>query len=117
MRNTLVHRLAAIDPVPQQIIERPATEGPASDRPSGFGNTVLAANAQPIKLGSQCPDAAKFQVQVEDQFDGLGLSRVDHETPDDDDVPERHVAAHPHTLAAGGRQLVADALACDLPLE
>jgi hypothetical protein len=45
MRNTLMDRLAAIDPVPQQVIERPATKGPASDRPSGFGDTVLAANA------------------------------------------------------------------------
>src|SRR5215510_7504186 len=51
MRNTLMDRLAAIDPVPQQVIERPATKGPSPDRAAGFGDTVLTANTQPIKLG------------------------------------------------------------------
>ncbi|MEA2903557.1 MAG: putative transposase, partial [Alphaproteobacteria bacterium] len=55
MRNTLMDRLPAIDPVPQQVIEGTSTKGPSSDRPSGFGNTVLAANAEPIKLDLERP--------------------------------------------------------------
>ena len=34
-----------------------------------------------------------------------------------DVVAERHEAAHPHALLAGGGELVADTLADDLPLE
>jgi hypothetical protein len=65
-------RLTAIDPVPQQVIERPPTKAPSPDRASGFSDTVLAANAQPVKLSLERKHAAKFQVSLEDQFDGFG---------------------------------------------
>jgi hypothetical protein len=78
---------------------------------------VLAANAQPVKLSLERKHAAKFQVSLEDQFDGFGLGRVDDQTPADNVVAKWNVAAHPHALAARGRKLVPDALACDLPLE
>jgi hypothetical protein len=41
----------------------------------------------------------------------------DDKTPAGNVVAERYVASHPHALAARGRKLVPDALACDLPLE
>ena len=46
---------------------------------------------------------------------GLGL--VDHQLAVLDVVAHRHEAAHPHAALAGGRELVADALADDLALE
>src|SRR2546421_10027524 len=107
MRNTFMDRLTAIDPVPQQVIERPPTKGPSSDRATGFGDTVLAANAQPIKLGLERPHAAEVQVSLEDQCDGRGLGRVDDQTPTGNVVAEWYIAAHPHALAAGGREVVA----------
>ena len=47
----------------------------------------------------------------------LGFCLVDDELPVFDVVAERGQAAHPQTLLLGGRDLVADALACDLALK
>ena len=55
--------------------------------------------------------------RLEDHADGGGFGLVDDELAVLDVVAERHEAAHPHALLAGGGELVADALADDLALE
>ena len=47
----------------------------------------------------------------------LGFGLVDHQLPVADVISERQRAAHPHASAFGCSDLVADALAGDLPLE
>ena len=54
---------------------------------------------------------------LEDRADPLGVGFVDDELAVPDLVAERGPAAHPHALLAGGRDLVADALADDLAFE
>jgi hypothetical protein len=61
--------------------------------------------------------AAKLTIEGEDIAYGLGLDRVDDQRALARIIAERHVAPHPHTLLLRGGDLVADALAGDLPLE
>ena len=49
--------------------------------------------------------------------DRRGLCLVDNELPLFDVVAEGGQTAHPHALLLGRRDLVTDALACDLTLE
>ena len=49
--------------------------------------------------------------------DEFSLSQVHHQFAGIDLIAKRHRAAHPHSLALGGSNLVADALAGDLALE
>jgi hypothetical protein len=60
------------------------------------------------------PSSTKRWKDVPDQ---LGLAFVGHQPAVLDVVAQRRHAAHPHTLALAGRDLVADALAGDLALE
>ena len=54
---------------------------------------------------------------LEDHADRLGVRLIHDQLAVLDVVAERHEAAHPHALLAGGRELVADALADHLALE
>ena len=58
-----------------------------------------------------------LQEPLEDHPDSRRLFLVDHQLAVFDPVAERHEAAHPHALLAGGGEFVADALADHLALE
>src|SRR5437764_4112992 len=61
--------------------------------------------------------AAELSIESEDAADGLGLGRVDDERALVGVIAQRDISAHPHALLLRGGDLVADALAGDLPLE
>ena len=63
------------------------------------------------------PDRAAFEVKPEHGADRLGLLGYDDQLLVHGGVAERDRAADPQPLALGGRDLVADPLADDLPLE
>src|SRR5262249_8466333 len=67
-------------------------------------------------LGERSNRAA-FEVEPEHGAHGLGLLRYDDQLPVYRGVAERDRSADPQTLALGGRDLVADPFADDLPLE
>src|SRR6476620_10386725 len=62
-------------------------------------------------------DRAEREITFEDQPDDFGLTLLDEELPVLKPVAERNNATDPDSLLLRGRDLVADALACDLPLE
>jgi hypothetical protein len=69
------------------------------------------------KLLRQGADRAEFEVEPEHGADGLGLLGHDPKLLVLGGIAEGDRSAHPKPLALGGRDLVADALADDLPLE
>jgi len=77
----------------------------------------LAGNALGVELLLEGADGAQGDVDLEDVFDRLGFLLVDDEGSILDVVAQRWNAAHPHALALGGGDLVADALPCDLSLK
>ena len=65
----------------------------------------------------QCRRRAELNEPLEDHPDDRGLGLVNDQLAVLDVVAERRAAAHPHALASGGGELVADALADHLALE
>ena len=59
----------------------------------------------------------QLEISPEDEPHCLGFALVDEQLPVFEPVAERNRPAHPHALALGCRNLVADALAGDLALE
>src|SRR5262245_21605943 len=112
-----VHDLAAIDAVAQQMIERAAAEGAAAKHAAGGEDTLLAADALSIKVDLQLGNTAECEIALEDQPDHLGLRLIHDESALAHVIAERNGPTHPHALAAGSCELVADALTGNLPLE
>ena len=113
----LVHRLAEVDAVVQDLVDRALVDRLARPvlavlRRPGFRRVAGAA-----QLLRQLGRRADAQEALEDQPDELGFRLVDHQLAVDDVVAERRRAAHPHALAPRGGELVADALADHLALE
>ena len=104
---TLVRDLAAVDPVLQHVEQGAAPEGPPRLADHPFRPQPLLEEA----------DGSERQVVRIDAAHRRGLGLVDDELAVAHVVAERHGAAHPHALALGGGDLVADALAGDLALE
>src|SRR5215218_1904116 len=83
-------------------------------RAEGSGSGDDAALAQlALKRGQR----AERKVALEDEPDGLRFVLSDHELALAHLVTERNDAADPNSPALRGRELVADALARNLPLE
>jgi hypothetical protein len=72
----LVHDLAAVDSVPQEVIERASVERTVAERPAGRQDTFFAADSLPIKVGPQSGNAPERQIAGEDDPDRLGLGLV-----------------------------------------
>ena len=117
MRDTLVHNLAAIEPVRQHGIERTTTKRLAAIGGAVVALPALADDARTIQFLLQQADRLQRCVSLEDQLDGLRLGRVHDQLAILDIVAERWQAAHPHALLLRCRDLVADALAGHLSLE
>jgi hypothetical protein len=77
----------------------------------------LGADAAPMEIVLQEAHRAEFPVSAIDEANSIGLGRVHGQLAILDLVPQRGDPAHPHALALGGCDLVADALAGDLALE
>src|SRR5213080_2747771 len=112
-----VHNLATINAVLQHQVERTTGDRLAAVPAAVRGGPDLAHNAGAIEILLQFPDRLEFGVAPEDMSDGLGFCAVDDELAVSNVVAERGLTAHPHALLLGGRDLVTDALTCDLALE
>src|SRR5262245_630963 len=112
-----VHDLAAIDAVPQQMIKSAPAEGATAKHAAGGEDTLLAADSLSIKVDLQPGNTAECEIALQDQPDHLGLRLIHDESALAHVIAERNGSTHPHALAAGGRELLAGALACNLPLE
>src|SRR6202521_3881861 len=117
IRGALMNDLAPIDAVLEEMVERPAAERAPAEFSAGGQYALLVPNPTLVEVCPQFRDAAQGKVLLEDQADAVRLLLVDHELAVLDLVTERNGAAHPHALAPRGRELVADALAREFPLE
>src|SRR5258706_7587317 len=113
----LVHCLASIKAVVQQLIERPAGEGGAARAASRLTNSLFAFDARAVQFVFQFGDAAQCHVATIDMLNPCSLFGIDYELAIGQIVAQRQLTAHPHALALGGRDLVADALTRHLTLE
>ena len=103
----LVHGLSDVGAVVQELVDVALVDELA----------VFAGDALGAQRAHQRGGRADLGEPLEDHADRLGVRFVDDELAVLDVVAERHEAAHPHALLAGGRELVADALADHLALE
>src|SRR5262245_17584263 len=109
--------LADIEPIAQEMGERTARERDASDRASGLERSHLGDDASFTQVGHEAAEAAKLEIAPKDGPDPLGLLLNHHNLAVPGRVSQGNDAADPETLALGSRDLVADALGGDLPLE
>src|SRR6266516_4028796 len=99
------------------MIECTPVETTVAEHPVGCQDALLAADYFLIKVDSEFGNTAECQIALKDQPHRFGLSGVDDEFAVLNVIAERDGASHPHALAAGGGELVADALAGDLALK
>src|SRR5712672_903970 len=101
----------------QHQVERTAGERlPTRDAARGAG-PQLALDAPRFQLVLQQPDRAEFGIAAKDEAHDFRLAVDDDELAVLRLITERRHPAHPHPLLFRGGDLVADALADDLPLE
>src|SRR6266516_6349810 len=99
------------------MIECTPVETTAAEHPAGCQDALLAADSFLIKVDFKFGNTAECQIALKDQPHGFSLGDIDDEFALLNVIAERDGASHPHTLAAGGGKLIADALAGDLPLK
>ena len=113
----LVHGLAEVGAVAQDLVQRALVERPALAEGAGLRGPGLGAVALSVQLSDQQEGRAEVEEAAEDQADQLGLGRVHHQLAVPDVIAERRVAAHEDALAAAGGELVPDPFARELALE
>jgi hypothetical protein len=69
------------------------------------------------KFASQEPDGTEFEITFIEVFHRRGFSPVDYQLAIANVITQRRNAAHPHSLALGGGDLVTNPLARYLTLE
>src|SRR5260221_2979710 len=109
--------LADIEPIAQKGGERTAGEWDPANLASGLERSHLGDDPSLAKVGHQQVEAAKLQISPKDGPDPLGFLFHHNDLAVLGRVSERGYAPDPQPLALGGRDLVADALGGDFPLE
>src|SRR5882724_4117966 len=112
-----MHDLAAVDSVLQHQVERATRKASFSSASSVLVEASLADDFALVEFLLQQRDRAQFGVAAKNQPNPFGLAFIDDQLPVDRIVAERHVTAHPHAPPFRRGNLVANALAGDLPLE
>src|SRR5215204_2135559 len=107
----LVVELAKVDPVAQDMGERPIGQRHAADRAAGAEAAAPCHHAALPQLALQGGQRTERKIALEDQPDGLRLVLPDHELALPHLVAERDDAADPNAPALRGGKLVAYALA------
>src|SRR5215211_4811137 len=100
----LVHGLAHVDPVVEQLVEISFVDQLAALAGNAFGSERVHQHGCRAYLGET----------FENHPNDGGLAVVHHQLTGVDVVAERNEATHPHALLARGSELVTDALADDL---
>ena len=95
----------------------PPGEGTSARTSSGTADADGRRRRLFVESGLKPDDASDFEVPLEQAPGELGLLFHNMERPVLYAIPQGNRASHPDALALGGGDLVADALARDLPLE
>src|SRR5258708_5180051 len=111
MAITLVSNLADVDWVRKEMVERAARERFAAVAISLLGNLDYRDEPARFKIVPQSTDIAELQVAFKDLLDDLSFLGVQHQFAVAHLVSHGRYTAHPHSLAFGSSDLVADALA------
>src|SRR2546428_1893914 len=109
--------LADVEPIAQKVGERTAGEWDPANRAPGLERSHLGDDPPLAKVGHQQVEAAKLQIPPKDGPNALSFLFNHDDLAVLGLVSERSYAADPEPLALGGRDLVADALGGDFPLE
>lgn len=120
VQDALVPDETEIDGIAKQMKQRPATEGPAGNPGAILVSPDLRTYPRGLERPGEVMNGAKVEIAPEDAAHCLGLPLVDDKPPSTIARPvvaEGQVAAHPHAAGLGGRDLVADAFACDFSFE
>ena len=113
----LVHDLAAIDRVGEQVEQAASLEwDPTLVRSTG-AVLDLGPDPLPVQLSDQLVGGCRGDVAPHDGAHPLGFLGDRYQLAFDHLVAKRHRPAHPQPLLLGGGDLVTDALAGDLALE
>ena len=117
----LVADAAGIDRVGQDGMDGAMGEDGAAPTHTAFEGAALRADATVLGFPGNRGEAFVFVVEREDRADVLRLAGVDHQAAlivlAFDVITQRGHPAHPHPLLLRRRDLVANALGCDLALK
>src|SRR6516165_2157000 len=109
--------LADIEPIAQEVGERTAGERDPANRAPALERSHLGDNPPRAEVGHEQVEAAKLQIPPKDGPHPLGFLFHHNDLSVLGRVSERGYAPDPQPLALGSRDLVADALGGDFPLE
>src|SRR6202023_3905311 len=101
---------AQVDPVLEHLVERSAREHCSARSASIPADSLLAPNSLLLEVRAQLRHTALLQVSAEDPLHPFGFFGLDDQLPVPQLIAQRNDAAHPHTLAPGGGELVPAAL-------
>jgi len=113
----LVADLSDMNRIRQQFIQGSAREAAPSRLDTLLRDPDLRYDSALVEFPAELPDAAKFQVTLIDVPDRVGFGRIDDQPTLANLISQRRNPPHPHALALGGCNFVADTLSGDLPLE
>ena len=108
---------AHVKRIGQQFVESAAGEGAAARAHAAFRYPQLGDHATLLEVLLQAPHRAEFEIALKDLPDGGRLAWINHQTALADVIADGRHPAHPHALAFGGGNLVADAFPGDFALE
>src|SRR5579863_6033589 len=94
-----VDDLADIEPVLEQMGERADAEPDAAPLAAVAAVVDLGPDAAPIKVLDQSAHRAKLEIALEDQPNGRGLLRRNHQLLVDAAIAQRDRSANPDALA------------------
>jgi hypothetical protein len=100
-----------------EAIEGTAREAVPSRQDNTGALATLADDAKLVQFVPERPDRTEFRIAPEDQANGLSLDLVHDQLAVLDVISQWDIAAHPHALGLGCRDLVANALTGNLTLE
>ena len=117
VHDPLVPDAPGIERVAQHLMDVPAREAAATDRPAARQHPHPAAKPEPQRLRMHRPHGAEAPVELEELAHHRRLVLADLQRASVGIVAEGHQPAHPEAAPLGGGDLVADALGGHLALE
>ena len=113
----LVLDLAAINVIAQDRVEMTDAERQPTAGYFGFRCVKLGPKLQSVDLRLDLADGTQLHIEPKYCRDDLGFLLVDDQLAVLEVVTQGDIAAHPHAPLLGGRELVPDSLARDLPFK
>ena len=108
---------SCIDRVAQDLVEMPTGERQPAGRRAGLQNPQPCAETEVLQGLAYCADGARSLIAIIDLPDDGGFVVADRQGSAFRLIAKGHAATHPHALAFGRSDLVANALGGDLAFE